>query len=277
MPFVVLYVLLFLVPAVVSLAISFTKWPIIGNPKYIGLANYTRLMNDPLFWTALKNTIYYTVAIVVIMYLVGLALAVLLNTALKGRIIIRTTVFSAYVMMVPAVGILWRWILEPNYGLLNFYLQKIGIPPVDWLTNPSVAMWAIVLATLWWTAGYNMVVFLAGLQEIPEELYEASVVDGCNGWQKFIYITMPTLRPVSFFVVVMSVAKSFQMFGQVFVMTQGGPSNSTLTLVQYLYLAAFRWYEMGYASAVAYALFILLSILTVVQFQNYFRNERKIL
>jgi len=273
LPYLVCYIAFFVMPGLSSLYISFTDWPIIGAPDWVGLANYSRLVADELMWTAFRNTAYYTVVTVVIMYVIGLALANLLNARLRGRVLVRGIIFSSYVVMVSAVGILWRWIYEPNYGLLNHYLEKIGLGPIDWLTDPSIAMLSVIIATVWWTAGYNMVVFLAGLQDIPGELYEAARVDGASRWQMFWYVTMPSLKGVSFFVIIMSIARSFQMFGQVFVMTQGGPSNSTLTLVQYLYVVAFRWYEMGYASAIAYVLFALLAVVTLLQFRVYLRTE----
>ena len=265
-PYLLCFLGFFFIPAIASLAISFTRWDISGSPRYTGVSNYARLVADPLAWKALGNTAYYTLAIVPIMTVVGLGLALLVNMPLRGRIAVRTTVFACYVVMVSVVGILWRWILEPRYGILNFYLTRLGLSPVNWLTDPRTAMLSIVLTTVWWTAGYNMVLYLAGLQEIPQELYEAAKVDGASSWRTFWHVTLPNLRHVTFFVIVMSLARSFQMFGQVFVMTQGGPSNSTLTLVQYIYNVAFRWYELGYAAALSYVLFAILLVITWLQF-----------
>jgi len=252
---------------------SFTNWSILGDYKFVGIDNYQKIIKNSLMLTALKNTFFYTISIVIIMFIVGLCLALLINVKLKGKTIARTIIFSSYVVMVSAVGILWRWIFEPNYGLLNSFLLKIGLNPVNWLTNPKIAMISIIITTVWWTAGFNMVIFLAGLQEIPEELHEAAIIDGANTWQNFFYVTLPNLLPVSFFIIIMSTAKSFQMFGQVFVMTQGGPSNSTLTIVQYLYTIGFRWYEMGYASSIAYVIFAILLVITIAQFKFYIKNE----
>ncbi|MBI2116532.1 MAG: ABC transporter permease subunit [candidate division NC10 bacterium] len=267
-PYLAVLLLFFLLPALFSAVMSLTNWRIVGAPGFVGLHNYRRLLNDPLFFTALRNTTVYTLTIVPTMALLGLGLAVLLNQRLRGRVATRLSVFASYVIMVSVVGIIWRWILDPTgAGLLNFYLAKLGLGPVPWLASPDTAMLSIILATIWWTAGYNMVMYLAGLQEISHELREAVRIDGANAWQEFWYLVLPSLKPVTFFVVVVSIAKSFQVFGQVYVMTQGGPSNSTLTIVNYLYVVGFTWYEMGYAAAIAYALFGLLFAVTLVQFR----------
>lgn len=273
LPYLICYALFFIIPAIVCFYMSFTNWSILGDYKFVGASNYQNILKDPIMLTAFKNTFLYTISIVIVMFIVGLCLALLINIKLKGKTIARTIIFSSYVVMVSAVGILWRWIFEPNYGLLNSFLYKIGLNPVNWLTDPKIAMISIIITTVWWTAGFNMVIFLAGLQEIPEELHEASIIDGANAWQNFFYVTLPSLGPVSFFIIVMSTAKSFQMFGQVFVMTQGGPSNSTLTIVQYLYNIGFRWYEMGYASSIAYVIFAILLVITIAQFKFYIKNE----
>ena len=267
-PYLLVFLGFFLLPALWSAVLSLTDWKIVGTPRFVGLKNYARLAGDPLFFTALKNTVVYTAVIVPLMALVGLALALLLNQPLRGRVLTRTCVFASYVVMVSVVGILWRWVLDPTgAGIVNYYLGRLGVAPLPWLAAPETAMLSIIIATMWWTAGYNMVLYLAGLQDIPVAVREAARIDGATPWQEFRHVTAPMLRPVTFFVVVMSVAKSFQVFGQVYVMTQGGPSNSTLTIVNYLYVVGFTWFEMGYAAAIAYALFALLLVITVVQFR----------
>jgi len=255
-------------PALWSAVLSLTDWKIVGTPRFVGMKNYMRLFNDPLFHTAVKNTVAYTAIIVPLMALVGLGLALLLNQPLRGRVVTRTAVFASYVVMVSVVGITWRWILDPTgAGIVNYYLGTLGMDPLPWLAAPETAMLSIIIATMWWTAGYNMILYLAGLQDIPVAVREAARIDGANAWQEFRHVTLPMLKPVTFFVVVMSIAKSFQVFGQVYVMTQGGPSNSTLTIVNYLYVVGFTWFEMGYAAAIAYALFALLLVITVIQFR----------
>lgn len=267
-PYFGIFLVFFLLPALWSAVVSLTDWKIVGAPRFVGLKNYARLVHDPLFFAAVKNTLLYTVVIVPVMALLGLSLALLLNQPLRGRVLTRTCVFASYVVMVSVVGIIWRWVLEPTgAGIVNYYLGPLGIGPLPWLAAPETAMLSIILATMWWTAGYNMVMYLAGLQDIPESLREATRIDGANAWQEFWHLTLPMLRPVSFFVIVMSIAKSFQVFGQVYVMTQGGPSNSTLTIVNYLFVVGFTWFEMGYAAAIAYALFALLFLITLIQFR----------
>jgi len=267
-PYLLVFLAFFLLPALWSALLSVTDWKIVGTPHYVGGRNYARLLRDPLFHTALKNTVVYTAVIVPVMALVGLGLALLLNQPLRGRVVARTAVFASYVVMVSVVGITWRWMLDPTgAGIVNYYLGQLGVAPLPWVAAPETAMLSIILATIWWTAGYNMILYLAGLQDIPVAVREAARIDGATGWQEFRHVTLPMLRPVTFFVVVMSIAKSFQVFGQVYVMTQGGPSNSTLTIVNYLYVVGFTWFEMGYAAAIAYALFALLLVITVIQFR----------
>jgi multiple sugar transport system permease protein len=267
-PYLFVFLAFFLLPALWSALLSVTDWKIVGTPHYVGGRNYTRLLRDPLFHTALKNTVVYTAVIVPVMALVGLGLALLLNQPLRGRVVARTAVFASYVVMVSVVGITWRWMFDPTgAGIVNYYLGQLGVAPLPWVAAPETAMLSIILATIWWTAGYNMILYLAGLQDIPVAVREAARIDGATGWQEFRHVTLPMLRPVTFFVVVMSIAKSFQVFGQVYVMTQGGPSNSTLTIVNYLYVVGFTWFEMGYAAAIAYALFALLLVITVIQFR----------
>jgi ABC-type sugar transport system permease subunit len=273
-PYLFVFLAFFLLPALWSAVLSLTDWKIVGTPHFVGVKNYARLLNDPLFYTALKNTVVYTAVIVPLMALVGLGLALLLNQPLRGRVLTRTAVFGSYVVMVSVVGIIWRWVLDPTgAGIVNYYLGKLGLGPLAWLAAPQTAMLSIIIATMWWTAGYNMVLYLAGLQDIPVAAREAARIDGANTWQEFRHVTLPMLKPVTFFVVVMSIAKSFQVFGQVYVMTQGGPSNSTLTIVNYLYVVGFTWFEMGYAAAIAYALFALLLVITVIQFRMVSRES----
>lgn len=267
-PYLLVFLGFFLLPALWSAVLSLTDWKIVGTPRFVGLKNYARLFSDPLFYTALKNTVTYTAIIVPLMALVGLGLALLLNQPLRGRVVTRTAVFASYVVMVSVVGIVWRWVLDPTgAGIVNYYLGTLGQDPLPWLAAPETSMLSIIIATIWWTAGYNMILYLAGLQDIPVAVREAARIDGADAWQEFRHVTLPMLKPVTFFVAVMSIAKSFQVFGQVYVMTQGGPSNSTLTIVNYLYVVGFTWFEMGYAAAIAYALFALLLVITVIQFR----------
>ena len=184
----------------------------------------------------------------------------------RGRTAVRAIIFMPYVLMTTVVGITWRWILDGNNGLLNYYLNKIGIEPIFWLSNTKTAMLGIALASIWWTIGYNTVIYLAALQDISTDVVEASIIDGANGLQRVFHISIPLVKGTTFFVVLTTVINSMEMFSQVYVMTSGGPSYSTLTLVQYLYTKAFRETNVGYSSSVGVMLFIIILLMSVVVF-----------
>jgi multiple sugar transport system permease protein len=272
-PFQIVVVLFRLGPVVAGFFISLTEWNIVGAPKFIGAGNYVRLYHDPVFRTALLNTLYFVALSVPLLIAAGLGLALLYNQPAKTAVVGRVVTFAPYVMMPTVIGLLWKWIYDTQFGLLNHYLVIIHLPAVPWLTDVNFAMPSVVMATLWWNLGYTMVIFLAGLQDIPEELYEAARIDGASRWRCFVHVTLPMLKPTTFFVVIITLINSFQVFDQVFVMTNGGPLRHTLTLVQYLYEAGFQQYQLGYASAIAYVLFIMLLALVMLQVKNIFRTE----
>ncbi len=259
-------------PVVVGFLISLTEWNIVGAPKFVGAENYVRLAHDPAFWNAMMNTLYFVGLSVPLLIVIGLALAMLYNQPVKSAVIGRAVTFMPYMMMPTVIGLLWKWIYDTHYGLLNSYLVQFHIPLVPWLTDVRIAMPSVVLATLWWNAGYTMIIFLAGLQDIPEELYEAARIDGAGRWGIFRHITLPLLKPTTFFIVVITLINSFQVFDQVFVMTNGGPLAHTVTLVQYLYEVGFQQYQLGYASAVAYVLFMVLMALAMFQLRHFFKR-----
>lgn len=271
-PYLIIFFLFLLLPAIAGFGISFTNWRILGDPQFIGLKNFQNLLKDPAFSRAFRNTLTFTALTVPLLIGGGLGLAVLLNSRLRGRIISRTIVFIPYAISVTVVGVLWRWILDRNYGLANFYLGGIfpSLRTTAWLTDVSLALPSISLVTVWWTVGVNMIIYLAGLQEIPRELYEAARVDGASRIDQFRFITMPGLYLMHVFVVPMSVIASLRVFGQVKVMTEGGPVGSTTTLVQHLYDVGFINHYMGEAAAVGVLLFALTFILTLFQLR-YFR------
>jgi len=262
LPYLVVFVLFRFGPVVGGFLTSLTSWSIVGTPRFVGLANYRALASDPLFYTALKNTCYFLVLTAPALVLGGFLLALLLNRPLWGRGAARVLIFAPYAMMSAVVGILWNWILDSNFGLLNFYLARLHLGPIPWLSSEAAAMPAIALTTVWWTVGYNMVIFLAGLQEIPHELQEAARIDGAGAWQVLWSITVPLLRPTTFVVVMLTIINTFQVFDQVYVMTGGGPGTATLTLVQYLYFQAFETFRLGYGSAIAYVTFAILLALS---------------
>jgi multiple sugar transport system permease protein len=253
----------FFLPVLAGLLLSLTDFDIyaIGSfdtARFVGLGNYRDLLKNPLFWTAFQNTLYYVLVGGPLSVAISLAAAVLLNLPrLRFRSFFRTVYFAPVVTTLVAVGIVWRYLYHPRYGLLNHILGWIGIDPIDWLGDPHWAMPAIILLAIWKNFGYNMLIFLAGLQTIPEELYEAASIDGAGPWRRFFHITFPSLGPVFLFVAVTTMIGYFQLFAEPYVMTQGGPLRSTTTLVLLMYEEGFRWWRMGVASSIAFVLFLL--------------------
>lgn len=265
-PYFVLLIVFKLLPIFVNFWYSLTDMQLVGSSEFIGFANYQKLLNDELFFKAARNTLQYLLYVGPVNIVGGFLLALLFNSRLKGTIAGRTAVFAPYVIMITLVGITWRWILDGSHGLLNHYLGYVGIDPIYWLTNTSTAMLGIAIASIWWTIGYNTIIYLAALQDIPRELLDAAAIDGAGSVRRVISITIPLVKRTTFFVVITTVIYSMQMFGQVYVMTAGGPSYSTLSFVQYLYIKAFREYKLGYSAAIGVALFVLLLVLSAIIF-----------
>jgi multiple sugar transport system permease protein len=263
----------FFIPVIAALVISFTDFDIYAlgdysTVRFIGLSNYIELFDDPLFWTALKNTFYYVFAASPISIAVSLGAAMLLNSKLiKFKGIFRLSYFIPVVTTLVAVAIVWRFIYHPKFGIMNYFLSWFNIDPVDWLGDPNWAMPAIILMSVWKNFGYNMIIFIAGLQNIPEDLYEAASMEGASGFQKFKSITLPMLAPTTFFVSIITMIGFFQLFAEPYIMTQGGPLNSTLSIVQYMYQEGFRWWNMGYSASIAFVLFFIIFIGTLIQFR----------
>lgn len=254
-----------LLPIVVSFFLSFTDWDALGAPNLVGLRNFVQLAHDPTFYRALWNTIYYTVVSVPLGMLLSLALAMALNRAIPGVGFYRTLVLIPVISSTVATALLWGLMLDPYIGLANHLLRLVGLPASGWLTDTKMAMPAIILMSVWKGLGYNMVLFLAGLQGIPPELREAARIDGAGRWKEFVNITLPMLSPTTFFVLVISVISSFQVFDQTWVLTKGGPQEATITLVYYVYQTGFQQLRMGYASAIAYVLFFMTLIVVMIQ------------
>jgi multiple sugar transport system permease protein len=255
-------------PVVASFILSFTRYDLLTPPKFIGLRNYaTLLLHDPLMWQSLGNTLYYSALTIPTGIVISLALALALNQGLRGTIIYRTLYFLPVVTSAVAIAFIWKWLYNPDYGLLNWVLSLFNSTGPDWLNDPNWAMPSIGVAAAWKGMGYNMVIFLAGLQAIPAHLYEAAKIDGASTWKRFVHITLPLLSPSLFFVAVISVIGSFQVFDQVYVMTGGGPNNATLVYNYYLWQNTFQYFKMGYASAMAYVLFALIFVVTLIQFR----------
>ncbi|MGE5584970.1 MAG: carbohydrate ABC transporter permease [Bacillota bacterium] len=254
-------------PVFYAFYVSLLDWNYISpNPAFVGIANYAALLQDSDFVTSLLNTVYYVVGTVPTSMAAALLVAILLNQKIRGLAWYRTVYFLPVITAANAVAIIWFWIYHPDYsGLLNGFLDKLGLPIQSWLLDPRWAMPCIILMSIWKGLGYNVVIFLAGLQNISTEYYEAAQIDGARGWSIFRHITWPLLSPTTFFVLIISVIGSFQVFSQVYVMTRGGPLKSTLVVVYYLYKIGFEDFKMGYASAMAYALFVIIFVLTLLQ------------
>lgn len=273
LPYAVGLVFFSLGPIAVALGLAFFRWDNLTPPQFVGLAQWERLFGDALFWKALRNTLTYVVGSVPTGVVLSLGLALLVNTRLPAIGLFRTLYFTPVVTSTVAVALVWTWFYDSNYGVLNYFLEVgarlVGISrfePVAWLNDPRTAMPAIVAMSVWKGLGYNMVIFLAALQNVPRELYEAAAIDGASRFRQFWHVTLPSISPVMFFVVVTSLIGAFQVFDQVYIMARDGrPANSTLTIVYYLYNNAFRYLDMGYACTIGMALFVLIGVVTGVQ------------
>lgn len=262
-PWLIGYIFLFGGPVIVSFFMSFVKWDIFTIPEWIGIDNYTHLLQDELFWKSLRITLIYTAVNVPLSLIIGIALAMLLNQRIPGVSFLRTIYYLPAVVSGVAVGLLWVWIYHPDYGYINYFLSILGIKGPMWLQDPFWALWALIGVSLW-PIGGTMIIYLAGLQGIPTQLYESAKIDGANGIQIFFKITLPMLSPVIFYNVVVGVVKALQVFTEPQVMTNGGPNNETLMYMLYLYRNAFKWFKMGYASALSWILFMIILLLTLL-------------
>lgn len=254
-------------PLAFSAYLSVTQWDLISPTRtFVGLGNFQRLVTkDPLFWKVLWNTTIFSIAVVSLSMIFGLLLALMLNKPMRARTIYRAGIFMPYVTSTAAMALVWLWIFDPKYGLLNELLRMVGIRGIEWIASVEWALPAIIIMTIWRFTGYDMLLFLGGLQNISSDLTEAARIDGAGTWALFRHITLPLLSPTTFFVAVTSFITMFQNFETVYVMTHGGPVNSTNMMVFYLYQNAFQFFEAGYASAIAVVLFLIVVMLTAVQ------------
>lgn len=287
LPHIIGFLVFTLFPSFFSLLLSTFSWDIMTPLMFVGLQNFVRLFSDPLFYKVLRNTAFFVLISVPLGMIFSLILALLVNVKLKYIVFFRTAFFMPKITSMVAVALVWTWIFNPDFGWLNSILDQlrlldpinsllgsIGLPPLRWLTSPIWAMPAIIIVSVWKNLGYSMIMYLAGLQGISDMYYEAAEIDGASWWQKFRYVTLPMLSPTTFFVLVMSIIGSFQVFEQVFIMTRGGqgispggPLDSTNTIVLYIYTHAFTYFQMGYASAVAWILFIIIFTFTLLQWR----------
>ena len=271
LPALLLIGVFFFLPVLASLALSFTDFDIYSvgdaeNARWVGVDNYATLIRSPLFWSALRNTFYFALVGGPLSIAASLGAALLLSAKLvRFRTFFRTVYFAPFVTTLVAVAIVWRYLYHARYGLINHALGAVGIAPVDWLGDPAWAMPAIILMAVWKNFGYNMLILIAGLQAIPAELYEAAELDGASPLRRFAHVTVPMLAPTLLFVAVITMIGYFQLFAEPYVMTQGGPLRATTSVVLLMYEEGFRWWRMGYAAALAFVLFAIILLATLVQ------------
>jgi multiple sugar transport system permease protein len=264
-PAVILIAVFFLIPIGWSLLLSFQADNLLGSSHYIGLANYRALTKDPVFRSAIGHTLLYTVIFVPVSVVGALGLAVALNRRIRGIRFYRLAVFVPLVTSTVATGIVFLWLLDPTFGLVNYVLHALGIRQQQFLQDPNQALYCIVAMTVWGWLGFDVIVYLAALQGIPEELMEAAEIDGASRWSRFRTIVVPLLGPATLFLVVWSTINALQLFDEIYVTTRGGPLGSTTVLVYYLYQQAFQFFNAGYGSAIAYVLFLAILIVTLIQ------------
>ncbi|EMS6267497.1 sugar ABC transporter permease [Listeria monocytogenes] len=261
---VLLLAIFMILPIGMALFVSFTDYDIVNSPNWIGFDNYIKMFRDPYFLISLKNTIIYTALFVPLGLVASLGVAILINMNKKGADLFRTFFYVPVLCSTVATATIWYWLLNPQYGLINRVLGWFGINGPAWLYDSNWAMFAIVMMSVWMTFGTNMMIFLAGLQGIPANLYEASKIEGASRWKTFRYVTWPSLSRTTFLVTTMLIINAFQVFDQAYVLTKGGPGNSTITLVYYIYNEGFGGLKMGYASAISFVLFLIILVFSII-------------
>jgi len=267
LPNIIIFSIFVIFPAFYGIYISFTEWDVLTKPEFIGLSNYIKLLNDARFWDTFGRTFVYVAVAVPLTFLLSMGLALMLNRRIRARGLFRAVFYLPAMLSFIIIGVSWQWLLGDNFGVVNYILELIGLQSVRWLTTPVTATIMVIIATVWARAGYYMVMFLSGLQGIPESYYEAANIDGANKWQQFIHITFPLLKPTSLIVVVLNTIEVFKMYGLVHSMTTGGPGKATTFIVQDIYTTAFGKGNMGYAATMSMVLFVTLGLLTMVYFK----------
>jgi multiple sugar transport system permease protein len=266
-PFLVFFSVFLVRAVILSVHISFYDWRLLRPRRpYIGLANYKELLNDDIWWLSVRNTLYFAAMTVAGTTIVALAAALAVTRPIRGQGFFRVLLYIPSLMSVGAVGLIWVWLLSTQFGVINYGLSFLGIHSINWLGDPNLVLPALSLTTIWWTFGFPMLIFIAGLQGIPDHLYEAARIDGAGGWQIFLRITLPLLRPTILFVTVTGVIAHFQVFGQPYIITSGGPGRASYTVIYYLYQMAWVAFRMGYGAAVAVAIAAIMAVVTAIQF-----------
>lgn len=272
-PFLSVFGLFMVYPLAFGFCISFFKWNILGTPSFIGLKNYLDLFADPKFFNSLWHTLKFVLITTPVLLVLGFLMALLATSKSPLASAMETVFFMPYIFSMTVVSTLWAWLMQKDFGIFNHWLTQLGLPPVGWLTSDKVAIWSVCIATFWWTAGFNMVLFTAGIKQIPKEVYESASIDGAGGWTQVFHITIPLVYRTTILCLILQVIASFNVFGQVYVMTGGGPAGSTRVLVQYIYENGFKYFKMGYSAAMSYVLFAIILLVSLIQYLILDRKE----
>jgi multiple sugar transport system permease protein len=273
LPFICVYALFMVFPLLFGLFISFFDWDILSSRRFVGVGNYVKLFADKTFYSSLWHTVQFVLMTTPPLLVVGFAMALMITSTSPLRSVAENVFFLPYILSMTVVGTLWAWLMQKDFGFLNQLIRVCGGKGIGWLVDPRTAMWSVVLATLWWTAGFNMVLFSAGIKQIPAEVYESAAMDGASYVQRLFRITIPLIRPTTALCLILQIIASFNVFGQVFVMTGGGPYGTTRVLTQYVYETGFKYFKMGYSAAMSYILFLVVMIVSVIQYASLRRNE----
>jgi multiple sugar transport system permease protein len=274
LPFVLLYVMFLIVPILLGLGTSFFNASLAGGTsEFVGLQNYRELAGDAAVWESSRNTLVFTVLSTPFLIVLALLMAVLTNNKMPARWLFRLSYFMPFLIPVTVVTMVWSWMLGTDFGFLNGLLERVGIGPVNWLGEPTSAMFSVVLVTVWWTVGFNYLLYLAALQGIPDEVYEASAIDGANAWQQFTRITLPLLRRTTGLILILQVIASLKVFDQIYLLTGGGPNFATRPILEYVYDVGFTGYRIGYSSAITYVFFFVILIIALVQLRLFARKD----
>jgi multiple sugar transport system permease protein len=265
LPFFASFLVFLVAPIFFGGYVSLTEWGIVGDPKWIGLDNYTRAFSDPWVPKIWTNTLKYGLIVVPSVTAVGLLFALYVNQQRPGHTFARTAFYAPHVVSVTVIGLVWVWMLDTRFGLVNQYLGGFGVPDIPWLTNPSWVMFGVAIAAIWWEVGFSMVVLLAGLQDIPRELREAAAVDGANAWTTFWRVVLPLLRPALSLVITIEVIATLRVFSLIYVMTNGGPAGASASVISYVFEMGWAKYQLGYAAALSMMLFATILVVTIVE------------
>lgn len=265
LPFFVSFLVFLVAPILFGGYVSLTEWGIVGDPKWIGLDNFARALSDPWVPKIWANTLKYGLIVVPSVTAVGLAFALYVNQQRPGNTFARTAFYAPHVVSVTVIGLIWVWMLDTRFGLVNQYLGGFGVPDIPWLTNPSWVLFGVAIAAIWWEVGFCMVVLLAGLQDIPRELREAAGVDGANGWTTFWRVVLPLLRPALSLVITIEVIATLRVFSLIYVMTNGGPAGASASVISYVFEMGWAKYQLGYAAALSTMLFATIMVATIVE------------